>query len=805
MAQNISTKSILLLDLFSKEELQTKQDLFSDAMGVASVITLTDGTPVTKSSNFCSLCRDIIRKTPTGKANCRKSDIILSQHHLNGPIIHKCLSGGLWDAGVSITVGKKHIGNWIIGQVRNENLDKNKILAYADTINADKQDFASALEKVPVMSLDRFTKVADMLFVFVNELTEKAYNNLRLNEEVQKREKISRKLKRNEEDLIKNDRKLKIQNNDYLALNEELRQTNATLTNTLEKLRQSQLALKEQNLDYLAINEVLNKANKEYVMLNEELNQKNEEYFTLNEEIRLTNQQLQNALAKLDESNRRNQSLLSAIPDIIFLFSKDDVFLDCHIPRGYNMKQSPADLLNKRVQDVLPSHIVKAHQQAREKLLLSGQAQVFQYSVTTDKIERCFEAHMVKHHEDKILTLVRDISQIKKSMALEQEILLTRKSVEFKQKFLANMSHEIRTPLTGMMGLADILANTSLDEKQKLYVEHLRQSGENLRHIINLILDYSKIESGQVNIKPVAFASETLFDTAINLFSSICQKTIQLQKHISPHIPPFIITDQNRLNQILNNLLSNAVKFTQQGSISMKARVANPSKEPNDSGLTILVEINDSGIGIDPEMQKHLFKPFSQIETNEIRNMEGTGLGLSICRELTELLGGEIGMESTPGKGSRFWFTFKATVADAAQVTQKVDQKDRTANRKDKLNILLVEDKKINQMVISLILKNLGHTVRTANNGQEAISHFKPCDFDLILMDIQMPVMDGITATKALKKKYKLLPPIVGLSANAFEGDSQKYIAMGMDDYLTKPVKGEDFMELIERLDISWS
>jgi signal transduction histidine kinase/ligand-binding sensor protein len=803
MSRSNSLKNITLLDLFTKEELQKKQDLFSEAMGVASIITLTDGTPVTTSSNFCHLCMGIIRNTKIGLANCIKSDSVIGHFKLNGPSIKPCLSGGLWDAGVSIILGKKHVGNWLIGQVKNDELDQSKILAYADEIGANKSDFEKALNDVPEMSLERFTKVAEMLFVFVNELTEKAHSNLLLVQEIKRSEKISQILKKNQKELLKNERKLKLQNNDYLALNEELRQTNLELINTLEKLRQSQLALKKQNQEYITINEDLNKANDEYLILNEELNQKNEEYFSLNEEIRLTNLQLQTTLAKLDESNRRNESLLAAIPDMMFLFSKDDVFLDCHIPEGETLLLPQKEFLNKKIQDVLPDNIVKVHENARQKLFETGQPQVYQYTANTPDGIRHYESNMVMHHEDKILAIVRDVSQVKKTRELEQEILVTRKSAEFKQKFLANMSHEIRTPLTGMMGLADILANTELDEKQKLYVEHLRQSGENLRHIINLILDYSKIESGQININPNAFVSNSLFDSASNLFSSVCQKPIKLIKDISHEIPNYIITDQQRLNQILNNLVSNAVKFTHEGSITLSAKVGNEEiTSSNIKEFTIKVEITDTGIGIKPELQQYLFKPFSQIETNEMRTIEGTGLGLSICRELTALLGGDIGVESNPGKGSTFWFTFKTRAADISQIIIKNQNTRNGHTYKNRLNILLVEDKKVNQLVVSLILKDLGHKVMTANNGQEAIDHFNPGNFDLILMDIQMPVMDGITATALLKQKYDQLPPIVGLSANAFEGDREKYMAMGMDDYLTKPVKGEDFSELIDRLEI---
>jgi signal transduction histidine kinase/ActR/RegA family two-component response regulator len=402
-----------------------------------------------------------------------------------------------------------------------------------------------------------------------------------------------------------------------------------------------------------------------------------------------------------------------------------------------------------------------------------------------------------------ILGIMRDITNIKKSKELKQEVDIARNSAEFKQKFLANMSHEIRTPLTGLMGLADILSKTRLDEKQKLYVDNMRQSGENLRHIINLILDYSKIESGQVKLVKTVFQACAIFNDVENLFHSICHKPIKLQIKISPKVPSYIKTDRQRLNQILNNLVSNAVKFTNEGKITLSVFPDQQNREESSQNdyIPLRIEVSDTGIGIDPSLHKHLFKPFSQIEANEIRTMDGTGLGLSICHELSVLLGGSIGVESEPGMGSKFWFTIQAEISEHSKMpVSNKSTKSRQRLKNKQLNILLVEDKKVNQMVIKLLLEELGHQTTIASDGEKSIEVFTPGIYDLILMDIQMPVMDGIEATNQLKKLYDNLPPIVGLSANAFEGDKEKYMNLGMDDYLTKPVKIEDFEILLERL-----
>ena len=408
--------------------------------------------------------------------------------------------------------------------------------------------------------------------------------------------------------------------------------------------------------------------------------------------------------------------------------------------------------------------------------------------------------------EPSVLTILVDITEQKKAQKLQHEIDVARQSAQFKQNFLANMSHEIRTPLTGIMGMSEFLSNTKLDNTQQDYINTIKHSTENLREIIDLILDYSKIEAGEVQIKRSVFPVSTLIENAENLFKSICKKDIALETSVSPLIPEYINSDQHRINQIVSNLVSNAVKYTKKGKITIKASLVKLPEvldaKPRSDSITIKVEVTDTGVGINPVLQKHLFKPFTQIEKEDTRNYEGTGLGLSICKELAGLLGGEIGVHSTPGKGSTFWFTFKAKIAkkDGKDNSDKKENKDKHIKP---LNILLAEDKKVTQKVVSLMLEFQGHKVTIAENGLEALEKYKTDKFDLVLMDIQMPVMDGITATKKLKEKYKKSPPILGLSANAFEGDREKYMKQGMDEYLTKPVKIEDFNIVLRKLGFS--
>ena len=388
-------------------------------------------------------------------------------------------------------------------------------------------------------------------------------------------------------------------------------------------------------------------------------------------------------------------------------------------------------------------------------------------------------------------------------LAISQKELKTRldkineqsEIIRFKQNFLANMSHEIRTPLTGVLGMIDILEKTNLSDTQKDYLNTIKASGENLREIINQVLDYSKIEAGKVTISPNTFEFKSLPENTLLLYKNNVKKDVYLQSIIDPKIPAFIEADKSRLSQVLNNFVSNAAKFTSQGSITISSKLLSLDEKRNK--VVVKIEVIDTGIGIAEDLQKKLFVPFSQVEAQDTRHYEGTGLGLSICRQLIDMMGGETGLISEEGKGSTFWFSFSAKIA---QDLEKLTPETKEFSSGKPLRILLAEDKVVNQKVITLMLNSMGHEVVIVCNGQQALDSFEAGKFDLILMDIQMPVMDGITATQKLKRTFTDLPPIVGLSANAFEGDREKYMEQGMDDYLTKPVKENDFLNIIQKL-----
>ncbi|MFW5758770.1 MAG: PAS domain S-box protein [Bacteroidota bacterium] len=403
-----------------------------------------------------------------------------------------------------------------------------------------------------------------------------------------------------------------------------------------------------------------------------------------------------------------------------------------------------------------------------------------------------------KNQDGKIIQLwgtLNDITERKRAEKAIHDIAIAKQTVKFKQNFLANMSHEIRTPLTGVLGMIDALEDTKLTENQKDFVNTIKLSGENLKEIIDQVLDYSKIEAGKLTLKPSAFDLRSVPETAKMLFKNNIKKGVDISIQIQDKIPAYIRADKYRLSQIVNNLVSNAVKFTSEGQIEIRTSLVETPDETND--ITIKIEVEDTGIGIPPEMEKNLFLPFSQIEEIDTIYHEGTGLGLSICKQCVKMMDGEIGMISKPSGGSIFWFTFHAGIAEVP-LEKKYNSSKNTLPTN--LKILLAEDKVVNQKVVKLMLTNLGNTVSIVNNGQEALDIYQPDTFDLILMDIQMPVMNGVAATQKLKEKYNDLPPVVGLSANAFEGDREKYMKLGMDEYLTKPVKKADFEKLISKI-----
>lgn len=389
-------------------------------------------------------------------------------------------------------------------------------------------------------------------------------------------------------------------------------------------------------------------------------------------------------------------------------------------------------------------------------------------------------------------TVVDLTSQIKATQ-LEQEKGLAERSLRFRSDFLASMSHEIRTPLNGIMGMAELLSTAVAGDEERSMARNILHSATDLRAIVNEVLELSKLEAGKVRPEAVAFnLREMMAHVVAQHDVEATRKGLKMEVHIEDSCPVEVISDRRRVGQVLGNLLRNAVKFTSTGKVSLHCVLSSPE--------TLLFEVTDTGPGIPEADRSKLFIDFSQLDHTTAQNMEGTGLGLSISRKLVGLLGGTIGVRSTVGKGSTFWFTLHLN-APASPTENKVSDGAKTPSVLQGLRVLLVEDNLINQKAFMVMLRKFGCNVTACSNGREAVNAFAPDRFDIILMDIQMPEMDGIQATSEIRGGHRHVPPIIGLSGNILERDADGRFATGMDDLLLKPVVSHE----VERKLLMWA
>lgn len=512
---------------------------------------------------------------------------------------------------------------------------------------------------------------------------------------------------------------------------------------------------------------------------------------------------------QFSESEERLRQIFENSPDAVFVVDRDGHIISANSRACESVKMKKQKLLTQRIHDLTPSEYSSVVDDNMDQWFNGEIEQCEGLSMASDGSINPIEMTGGLQHigGNQVLQLhVRDITLRKEA---EEKIHAARQMAEeakemaedasqAKSEFLANMSHEIRTPLNGIVGMAQLIADTELNSEQNNCIETILQSTSGLLNIINHVLDISKIEAGQMDVREGTFSLREICENLFYMFHPQAdQAGVTLKCECQDNVPLYLLGDEGLIEQVLINLLGNALKFTHNGSVTLNIECHKIKR----GGAELYFQIIDTGIGINKETQATIFDKFTQADGTAKRLYGGSGLGLAICKQLIELMGGKIGLISSTGNGSTFFFNLTlAQASSPASIKEPESQKTKLMKRTG-VKVLLVEDNKVNQKVAIAILKKAGCLVDAADNGQDAIQQIRRDTYDVVLMDCQMPIMDGFEATAKIRTMDEptCSIPIIALTAHAMKDDRQKCLDGGMDDYIPKPVNRQALIDLINK------
>lgn len=541
----------------------------------------------------------------------------------------------------------------------------------------------------------------------------------------------------------------------------------------------------------------------------------------------------QQAEAKLRNREAKFRSLIQHSTDIITLLGVDGTIQYESPALETVLGYQPADLIGQNVLNWVHPDDIAAIQSIFERLMrypgstLRAELQFRHRNGSWRDLEAIATNLLHDPAVEAIVVNSRDISEAKRDEAVRKQAEAALKdaktaaeaAAQAKSEFLATMSHEIRTPMNAIIGMTHLLLETPLTAQQREFTQTLHSSSELLLALINDILDFSKIESGKLALEQQPFNLKACLQESLNLFrAEAAEKGLDLVLQMHPEIPNTILGDCLRLRQILLNLLSNAMKFTERGQITVTAQLmagTEPATAAPRNRCWIQFAVQDTGIGIAPDRIERLFLAFSQVDSSTTRKYGGSGLGLAISKRLVEMMQGQIWVESQVGQGSTFYFTILAAAGPEAQRAlppisssgPSCSSLSRQPPSQQPLQILLVEDNLINQKVACLLLDKLGYTADVAANGREALAALHRQPYDAVLMDIQMPELDGLEVARQIRREWSpgQQPWIIAMTANALQGDREACLAAGMDDYLSKPIAIQDLDQVLQACPRRWS